>query len=291
MTDPTAARSFLVSEVESLEPFDFVAVAPAGHPLHALEVTRREDSTLEVRVPGRPPMLPELPVEVRSKLRERGFTSEDPANRTQPWRCEAADAEAAVQLLQEVHVEVFGEKPDVSIDLAHGSHKLEHEAREKLEHARQRIQTIAADLLGRTPEQDDDGDFVLPIEDVHVMVSPRAALDAQIVVRVFAICNVGIAVTPELGLFLARLNFGLMFGRFSLDAEHRAIWFDEMLLGEEFREEELRFAVRMVAETADAWDDRFKQMFGGATYQEVLSGRTTEAAPTTKPGQGVGQYL
>jgi hypothetical protein len=131
----------------------------------------------------------------------------------------------------------------------------------------------------------------MPIDDVHVMVSPRAAVDGQIVVRVFAICNVGITVTPELGLFLARLNFGLMFGRFSLDAEHRAIWFDEMLLGEEFREEELRFAIRMVAETADAWDDRFKQMFGGATYQEVLAGRTSEPAPTSKPGQGVGQYL
>ena len=123
------------------------------------------------------------------------------------------------------------------------------------------------------------------------MVAPRAAPDGQIVIRIFAITNVGISVTPELGLFLARLNFGLMFGRFTLDATNQSIWFDETLLGEQFREEELRFAVRIVAATADEWDDRLKQMFGGATYQEVLAGRTQEAPPPIKPGEGLGQYL
>lgn len=291
MTDPAAARAFLEGEVEALEPFGFLAVAPAGRPLHTVEVTRLEDAALEVRVPGRPPVLPELPVPLRSALRERGLASEDPADRTKPWARSAADAAEAVALVQELHTEVFGEKPDAPIDVAHGSHRLEHEARQKIAHARTRIEAIVTDLLGRRPEQDDDGDYVLPVEDVHVMVAPRAALDGQVVVRVFTICNVGVNVTPELGLFLARLNFGLMFGRFALDVEHRSIWFDEMLLGEEFREEELRFAVRMVASTADGWDDRFKEMFGGATYQEVLAGRTSETAPTTKPGQGVGQYL
>lgn len=291
MTEPAAVRSFLTSETEGLEPFAYLVVSPAGEPLHSVEVTRREDAALEVRVPGRPPMLPELPIEVRSALRERGFASADPADRGQPWTHEAADAEAAVALLQQVLVEAFGQKPDVTVDVVHGSHRAEHEAREKLARARTRIETIVTEVLGKPPEKDEDQDYVLPVEDVHVMVAPRAANDGQIVVRVFAICNVGVNVTPELGLFLARLNFGLMFGRFALDVEHRSIWFDEMLLGEEFREEELRFAVRMVASTADGWDDRFKQMFGGATYQEVLAGRTSESPPTTKPGQGPGQYL
>jgi type III secretion system-like peptide-binding chaperone len=147
------------------------------------------------------------------------------------------------------------------------------------------------DLLGRSPTRDDDGDYVLPIDDVHVVVAPRAAMDGQIVVRVFSICNVGVNVTPDLGLFLARLNFGLMFGRFALDAEHRSIWFDETLLGEEFRDDELRFTIRLVASTADSWDDRFKQMFGGATHQEVLAGLASEPRPPIKPGQGSGQYL
>ena len=105
-------------------------------------------------------------------------------------------------------------------------------------------------------------------------------------VRVFAIALVGMSVTPELGLFLARLNFGLAFGRFALDAEHAAIWFDETLLGDQFSDEELRFTIRVVGSTTDHWDDRLKQMFGGVTYQEVLAGRAAHVAPPVKPGQG-----
>jgi hypothetical protein len=291
MTDPAAARPFLVGEVEALEPFGFVAVVPGARPLHTAEVTRREDGGLEVRVPGRQREVPDLETAVRSALRERGFTSEDPADPTRPWARDAADGEAAVALLQEVLVEVFGEKPDAALDVGHGSHKIEHEAKQKLALVRTRIESIVTELLGRRPEQDSDGDYVLPIEDVHVMVAPRATPDGQIVIRIFAITNVGVRVTPELGLFLAQLNFGLTLGRFALDAEHSAVWFDETVLGEQFPEEDLRFVIRMVVSTADSWDDRLKQMFGGATYQEVLAGHTAQALPPTKPGEGPGQYL
>jgi hypothetical protein len=113
-----------------------------------------------------------------------------------------------------------------------------------------------------------------------------------VVVRVFAVTNVNVPVVPELGLFLARLNFGLMFGRFALDAEHNAIWFDDTLLGEQFSDEEMRFAVDVVARTADEWDDRLKQLFGGATHQELLKskGAADESLPV-KPGEGPGLYL
>jgi hypothetical protein len=148
------------------------------------------------------------------------------------------------------------------------------------------VQRLVTTLADGPAEQDEDGDFVLGIGDVHVVVSPRGVPGGPVVVRVFAITNVGVNVVPELGLFLARMNFGLMFGRFALDTEHRAIWFDETLLGDQFSDEELRFAVRVVATTADEWDDRLKQMFGGATYQEVLAGRAREQTPPTKPGAG-----
>ncbi len=291
MTNPTAARAFLLSEIDALDPFDFVAVVPSGRPLHLVEITRTETGALEVRVPGRPSAVPELEVEARSALRERGFASEDPADPTRPWARSAADREEAVDLLFRLLAEVFGEKTDAALDVGHGSHRLAHEAKQKLATARTRIEVIVAEILGRRAEQDNDGDYVLPIGEVHLMIAPRAAPDGQIVVRVFAITNVGVTVSPELGLFLARMNFGLMFGRFALDVEHRSIWFDETLIGERFREEELRFAVQVVSTTADAWDDRLKQMFGGATYQEVLAGRTIETPPPTKPGEGVGQYL
>jgi len=287
MTDPAAARAFLLAEVEALEPFDFVAASPAATPLHLVEVTRREDTRLEVRVPGRPPVLPELPVPVRSGLRERGFASEDPADSTRPWVCEAEDAAAAVDLVQRVLAEVFGEKPDAKLDVAHGSHKAEHLARQKLAVARERIEKVVEAVAGRRVEKDPDGDYVLPIRDVHVVVAPRVAPGGPVVVRIFAITNIGVAVTPELGLFLARLNFGLMFGRFALDAEHHSIWFDETLLGDQFTDEELRFTIDVVASTADQWDDRLKQMFGGATHQEALAQRIQRPEALTKPGQGL----
>jgi hypothetical protein len=191
-----------------------------------------------------------------------------------------------VELVRRVLSEVFGEKPDAAFDLAHGSHRAEHEARQRLAETRKRVEKALTEMYGRRPEQDDDGDYWVPIEDVRVVVAPRAAPGGPSVVRVFTITNVGVSVTPELGLFLARLNFGMMFGRFALDAEHRSIWFDETLLGDQFRDEELRFTIQVVASTADQWDDRLKQMFGGATYQEVLTGRAGQEPPPTKPGQG-----
>jgi hypothetical protein len=287
MTDPAAARAFLLAEVEALEPFDFVAASPAAAPLHLVEVTRREDLRLAVQVPGRPPVLPELPLPVRSALRERGFTSEDPADRTRPWVREVEDAAAAVELAQRVLSEVFGEKPDAKLDVAHGSHKAEHVARQKLAAVRERIERVVEGVAGRRVERDADGDYVLPIRDVHVVVAPRVAPGGPVIVRIFAITNIGVAVTPELGLFLARLNFGLMFGRFALDAEHHSIWFDETLLGEQFTDEELRFTIDVVATTADQWDDRLKQMFGGATHQEALAQRIQRPEALTKPGQGL----
>jgi len=288
MTDPAAARSFLLAEVEGLGPFDLVAVSPSGKPLHVVEVTRNAQNALEVRVPGRPPIVEELPMSVRSALRERGFASEDPADPTRPWVHAVADAEAAVTLAQKVLGEVFGEKPDATFDVIHGSHRAEHEAREKLAVVRERIQKIVTEEYGAAPEQDSDGDYVLPVGDVHVMVAPRAPIGGPVVVRIFAVATVDVTVSPELGLFLARLNFGLMFGRFALDTEHRSIWFDETLLGDHFNDEELRFAIGVVASTADQWDDRLKQMFGGNTYQEVLKNRSGQhkQLPKLKPGQG-----
>lgn len=291
MSDAQTTTDYLVGEVESLEPFDYVVVAPTGRPLHVCEVGRREDGTLEVRVPGRPALVPPLDATVRAALVEREFSSADPADSTRPWVRSVPDAPTAIELLQTLRVDVFGEKIDVKLDIAHGSHKSEHEAQQRLAHARSRIEKIVTEILGKPPAQDEDLDYILPIQQVHVMVAPRATIDGQIVVRVFVITNVGVQVGPELGLFLARLNFGLMFGRFALDVDHRSVWFDETLLGEEFREEELRFAIDMIASTADAWDDRLKQMFGGLTHQEVMMSRSGQDPPLTKPGEGVGQYL
>ena len=163
-------------------------------------MTRREDGEIEVRVPGQPRGVPELPVEVRDALGEREFDAEDPADPTKPWVREVRDAAEAVSLAQELLVGVFAEKSDVSLDVGHGNHRAEHEARERLAVARTRIEEVVTEILGRAAEQDSDGDYILPLDDVHVMVAPRAAPDGQIIIRVFVITNVGISVAPELAL-------------------------------------------------------------------------------------------
>jgi hypothetical protein len=285
MTDPRLWQALLVGEIGALEPFAFVAVSPAGQPLHIAEVTRREDGVLEVRVPGRPPFLPELPVPVRSVLRDRGFASEDPADPTRPWVRAAKDAREAVEIVRGVLADAFGAAPDVTLDVAHGSHRAEHEARLKLAAVRERLEKVLRELLGRAPEQDSDGDYLVPIQDARVMVAPRMGPLGVVVVRVFAITNVGVTVTPELGLVLARLNFSQIFGRFALDAENRSIWVDETLLGDHFGDEELKFTVNVVAGIASEWDDRLKQMFGGLTHPE-LGLRADPTHPPAKPGQG-----
>jgi len=286
MTDAAQARAFLLSEVEALEAFDYVLVGPSGTPQHLAQVARRDDGVIEVSIPGRPPGVPELAIAERSALRDRGFTSPDPADPTKPWLREARDGADAVDALQHVLVEVFGEKADADLDIMHGNRRAAHEAERRLAAVRSRIEQVLTTMIGHAPTQDADSDYVLPIGDVHVMVAPRAAPGGPVVVRVFSITNVGISVVPELGLFLARLNFGLMFGRFALDTEHRSIWFDESLLGDQFRDEELRFTIDVVASTADQWDDRLKQMFGGVTYQEALAAQDGRGAAPVKPGQG-----
>jgi hypothetical protein len=285
--DPVAdhVRTFLEAEIEALEPFGFVLARPSGQPLHVIEVTRLEDRGLEVHVPGRPPFVPALTAPVRRVLDEAGFTCEDASDPTRPWVKGVADPAAAVEIVQRLLSDAFGEKPEVSLDIVHGSHRLEHEARLKLAAVRERIQRVGSELLGHAPPQDADGDYLLGLGDVHVIVAPRAMPGGPLVVRVFAITNSGVQVVPELGLFLARLNFGLAFGRFALDAENASIWYDETLLGDQFSDDDLRFTIRVVATTADEWDDRLKQMFGGTTYQESLRAGTQDKPPA-KPGQG-----
>jgi len=296
MRDQTNAQAFVLGEIEALEAFEFLIVGPAQNPLNRIEVACGEDRSLSVQVPGRPPILPELAHEVQKALLQHGFASENATDRTKPWSASAKDPQAAVELVQTLLRDVFGEKPDAALDIVHGSRVAEHEAQVKLAGVRERVEAVLTELMGKMPDQDVDADYLLPIGDVRVVVAPRALPGGPAIVRVFAVTNVGVPIAPELGLFLARLNFGLMFGRFALDAEHNAIWFDETLLGDQLNEDALRFAIRIVSTTADEWDDRLKQMFGGMKYQEVLKGRGESEPLPVKPGEptgreGLGLYL
>jgi len=236
-------QRYVESEFESLEPFDFVAIAPGGRGFHMVEVCRGENHELEVRVPGRPPFIQALSEDERSSLLEHGFASEDPENMALAWVREAKDAGEALEVAREVIHQIFGEKQDIRYDVFHGSHRAEHEAKQKLAEVRIHVESVITEVMKAPPVQDEDGDYLLALGDVQVVVAPRSMPGGPTLVRVFTVTNVGITATPDLGLMLSRLNFNTAFGRFSIDAERNAILFDETLLGDPLNQEALRFAI------------------------------------------------
>lgn len=279
-TDRASLRaSFLDQQIDLLDPFDFLLVILPEQPFAAVELARDEQGVLRATLAPRPPDLP-LSAEQEAALKALDFEQSAPS-----WsRALDTDGGAVGRLIDQVLRTVFGAADEVTVDLRHGSRRAEHDAQVKLQALRGRLGPLLTDLLGHEPRVDADGDFVFDWGSTQVFVAPRAMPGAPLVVRVFAITNVGVAVSPELALFVARINFSLVFGRFALDLEHAAIWFSESLLGDFVTDDEFRYTVRMVAETANDWDDRIAQMFGGFTHTTAPNPNGDTRTP--KPGEG-----
>ena len=285
---PVAA--FLRLQVESLAPLDFISVGMPMPPFAATQIGRTLQDTFEVRVP---PQEEGRPIELaqRTRLGELGFASPAPADGTVPWTKEVGDLDAALDEALTVMRDVLGGDVRAALDVLHGSSRAYHEAQQRLEELRRRIEPMLAELDGRQPQVDADGDYTMRVGEVSVIIVPRVIPGAMTVVRVVAVTNSEVTIGPELGLFLARLNFGLMFGRFALDVEHRAIWFDETLLGDGLTAEQLRFTVEMVSHTATEWRQRLQQMFGGGFTEVEPPGQGPAGPVPARPKPGAAGYL
>ncbi|HVF32957.1 MAG TPA: YbjN domain-containing protein [Acidimicrobiales bacterium] len=273
-SDAEAARSrFVAAQVAALEPLDFVVVGPPTAPLDAVRVLREADGSLALSLPPR-----ELTPEQSTTLTGLGLSADPGASTI------AADPGAAAASVDAVLAGVFGVDGAAPVDVRHGSEREVRAAAEQVEEMRRRIEPVLTAINAGVPvAQDEDGDYLLDVGHVRVFVAPRSLPGRPPpIIRVFAITNAGVPPSPELGLFLARLNFTLMFGRFSIDTEQASIWFDETLLGEHVTDEELRFTVEMVAGTANEWVQKLASMFGGRVRP------ATEAVEPVagKPGQG-----
>lgn len=76
-------------------------------------------------------------------------------------------------------------------------------------------------------------------------------------------------ITPELTRFLVEKNFELLFGKFSLDTNGNAIWYEHVLLGSSLDAEELFVAVAAVALTADQHDEEVAKMAQGKRVADL----------------------
>lgn len=275
MSTAAARVAFLDEQLTLLAPFESLMALLPKQPYAAVEVARAEDGGLVATLMPRPPEAA-FAADQAARVAGLGFVLDGPL-----WRRHAPIDGA---LIDRILREVFGAGDDAMLDVHHANHQAEHEAMIKLAAVRERLGPMLTEFLGHAPETDPDGDFVFDWDSTQVFVAPRVMPGAPVVIRVFAITNVGVNVSPELALFIARMNFGLLFGRFALDLEHASVWFSESLLGEYVADEEFRYTVRTVAETANEWDDQIAQMFGGFTH---ATAPTTElASDRTKPGSG-----
>jgi len=266
-----------------------VVVGLSTPPFDAVQVLREEDGSYVVQLSARDETTPYSPEQITA-LAPLGLVPPaggKPGGWRSPDGFGPSSVDEATTLMDGVLSKVFGLAADAAVDVRHGDERDAREAAARVAAIRQTIEPVVAAL---SPDgkavQDDDGDYVLELGHIRVFVAPRALPGPPPpVVRVFAITNAGVTLSSELGLFLSRLNFSLMFGRFSIDSENTSVWFDETLLGEHVTPEELRFTIEMVASTANEWDQKIASMFGGQVRSP--EGEADPAAPsTTKPGQG-----
>jgi hypothetical protein len=286
--DDHPAAAFLAAQIDALQPFEFIVVGVPLTMFDGIEVAREENGSLRVRLGPRPPAVPISDTQ-RVALEAAGFRAH-PSEWTSAngWELERdlPDGAAAAAVSLAALSGVFGVAPGQPVDLHHGTRRAEHEAHVRMGEVQRRLVPMLTEMLGHEPETDADGDYPFVVNGVQIFVAPRVVPGPVIVVRVFAITNIGVELTPDIGLFLARLNFGMVIGRFALDVEHQAVWFDETVLGPDVTADELRFVIEAVASTAAEWDDRIKQQFGGITRTEMLDAQAAAPNPPPKPGEG-----
>jgi Putative bacterial sensory transduction regulator len=116
---------------------------------------------------------------------------------------------------------------------------------------------------------DDHGNYVLGIASARVFIVPTWIESGSTIIRVFAITNLDVPVTPELTQWLLEKNLEFVFGGFALDGKAGAVWFNHNMLGDFAHPEQLEATLAAVAQTADQYDDEIKERFGGRLYVET----------------------
>jgi hypothetical protein len=105
-----------------------------------------------------------------------------------------------------------------------------------------------------------------------ILVIDAAQAGDHTVVRLGAPVALNITkISLELTRFLLEKNYLLLFGKFSLDTEENAIWYEHTLLGDALGAQELLVAMAMIALIADEFDEQVSEMAGGQRVTDLHS--------------------
>ena len=103
----------------------------------------------------------------------------------------------------------------------------------------------------------------------RVFVSAMHHLERSSVLVVAAPVLVDVDLSDELALAACAIAAEGTVGRFAYTEPRRELWFEHAILGDDLQEVELLHAVRTVAETADAVDERLAAAHGGRRYLDL----------------------
>jgi hypothetical protein len=144
MSDASAVReSFLLAQIEQLEPLAFIVVGLPQPPFDALQARREEDDTFVVEIASRDASSPFLSAQT-NRLAELGFTEEGDT-----WVGKAlATPRATADLLEQVLTTVLDVAPDAPVDVRHGTLRDERAAAAKLATMRLFIEPVLEQVIG-----------------------------------------------------------------------------------------------------------------------------------------------
>ena len=127
-----------------------------------------------------------------------------------------------------------------------------------------KVVAILKDQFGKQFSQHDTApSFGLRNGSAFIQISVWPISDKSTLVRTFAWVVMGAETTPELTKFLLEESYGMRFGAFAMEPGTGDIIFTHAIVGEGCDTDELMFSIGAVSQTADEYDDKIVQRFGG----------------------------
>lgn len=131
---------------------------------------------------------------------------------------------------------------------------------------------VARQVFGETIRVlDDEPGFVLVQGSTMVISHVFPWGDDGSVLRTYAPVVVGAEMTQELAVFLLRENENMRFGGFSL-GDDGTIFFNHNVVADTIDKDEFKSAILAVVTTADAYDERIVERWGGQRAQDRAAG-------------------